>query len=325
MFYVYEWFNTETNEVFYVGKGTKKRYLQTRKRNQVFINYLSNHNCESRIIKTFDTEQEAFDYEHERIVELKLQNQAIANLDNGGTGGVNFVWTEEMRKYKSIHNPMKTDNQRKRMSEKNPMKRKDVQEKVKKYISKPVVIGENEYPSLIEASKHFGVCEPTIRKWVKKGINNLGEPCRLKGDAQKEYCGRYNKGSCRKINYNNKIYESPIDVANEIGLHHSTICKWAKKGFSPNGVICKYLDDNNEYIYRPFVQGESNRKPIMVNGIIYPSKIEAERSLGLSKGYLAPYIAGTRKNKLFICEYVNQQPSHTNSNKSSMEGSTTNG
>ena len=325
MFYVYEWFNTNTNEIFYVGKGTKKRYLQTTKRNQLFNNYLASHNCESRIIKTFDSEQEAFDYEHQRIVELKSQNQATTNLDYGGTGGVNFVWTEEMRKYKSTYNPMKAECQRKRMSEKNPMKNKDIQEKVKKHTTKPVVIGENEYPSIIEASRHFGVCEETISKWVKKGINPFGEFCRLKGDAQKEYSGRYNKGSCRQINYNNKIYESPIDVAKEIGLHHSTICKWAKKGFSPNGVICKYLDDETEYIYKPFINGQSNKKPIMVNGTIYPSKNEAEIALGLSKGYLAPYIAGTRKNELFICEYVNQQPSHTNSYKSSMEGSTTNG
>lgn len=35
MFYVYEWYNTITGQVFYVGKGTKKRYLQTSKRNQL--------------------------------------------------------------------------------------------------------------------------------------------------------------------------------------------------------------------------------------------------------------------------------------------------
>lgn len=325
MFYVYEWYNKETDEIFYVGKGTKKRYLQTTKRNRLFTEYLSKNNCSSRIIKIFETEQEAFEYEHERIVELKAKNQAFANLDYGGCGGVNFIWTEEMRKYKSVHNPMKSEEQRHRMSQKNPMKRAEVQEKVKKAVSKPVIIGGNEYPSLIAASKHFGVCEATIKKWVKKGISPLNEPCRYKGQPQKEYSGRYNKAGCREINYNNKIYESPIDVAKEIGLHNSTICKWAKKGFSPNGVICKYLDDETEYIYKPFINGQSNKKPIMVNGTIYPSKNEAEIALGLSKGYLAPYIAGTRKNKLFICEYVNQQPSHTNSDNSSMEGSTTNG
>ena len=46
--------------------------------------------------------------------------------------------------------------------------------------------------------------------------------------------------------------------------------------------------------------------------------------LKLKKGYLAPYINGTRKNKNYICKYVNQQPSHENSDKSIVEGSTTN-
>lgn len=51
---------------------------------------------------------------------------------------------------------------------------------------------------------------------------------------------------------------------------------------------------------------------------------EPQKQLGLSKGYLAPYIAGTRKNKKYICVYDNQQPSQTKSDNSSLEGSTTN-
>ena len=32
-FYVYEWFNIDTNEVFYVGKGRGKRYKEVKRRN----------------------------------------------------------------------------------------------------------------------------------------------------------------------------------------------------------------------------------------------------------------------------------------------------
>lgn len=35
MFYVYEWFIKETNEVIYVGKGKGKRY-KVRKHNRLF-------------------------------------------------------------------------------------------------------------------------------------------------------------------------------------------------------------------------------------------------------------------------------------------------
>ena len=32
-FYVYEWYNIDTNEVFYVGKGCGNRYKTTSRRN----------------------------------------------------------------------------------------------------------------------------------------------------------------------------------------------------------------------------------------------------------------------------------------------------
>lgn len=31
MFYIYEWYNTDTNEVFYVGKGVYNRYKVKRR------------------------------------------------------------------------------------------------------------------------------------------------------------------------------------------------------------------------------------------------------------------------------------------------------
>lgn len=32
MFYIYEWFNVDTNEVFYVGKGVYNRYKVKKKK-----------------------------------------------------------------------------------------------------------------------------------------------------------------------------------------------------------------------------------------------------------------------------------------------------
>lgn len=43
MFYVYEWYNIDTNEIFYVGKGCGERYKQATKRNKLFQeNYFKN-------------------------------------------------------------------------------------------------------------------------------------------------------------------------------------------------------------------------------------------------------------------------------------------
>lgn len=53
MFYVYEWYIKETNEIFYVGKGSGQRYKVTYNRNKLFNEIIQKHNCDSRIIKYF--------------------------------------------------------------------------------------------------------------------------------------------------------------------------------------------------------------------------------------------------------------------------------
>ena len=54
MFYVYEWYNVDTNEIFYVGKGCGNRYKSISHRNQHFLNYYETHECAVRIIKYFE-------------------------------------------------------------------------------------------------------------------------------------------------------------------------------------------------------------------------------------------------------------------------------
>ena len=71
MFYVYEWYVKETNEIFYVGKGSGQRYKVTYNRNKLFNEIIQKHNCDSRIIKYFQNEKDAFQYQAERIDELK--------------------------------------------------------------------------------------------------------------------------------------------------------------------------------------------------------------------------------------------------------------
>lgn len=325
MFYVYEWFNLKTGDVFYVGKGCNGRYKQSRRRNRLFQEYFENNDCGHRIVKQFSDEQEAFEYEKKRILELKALGQANCNIDDGGHGGLNSVWTVEARENWSKNNPMKEEKQRLRMSRHNPMKNAEVARRVTEKKCEPVVINGIVYDSIRIAAEHFGVRQTTVIKWCRKGVNENFEPCKYLNREQVKFSDtRYNKGGCRALIYKGVRYESPIDLAKEMKLHNSTVAKWAKRGFDPHGNECRYEDDKPEYTFKPFVNGESLRKAIIVNGVEYPSKADAERTLGLCKGYLAPYLAGTRKNQKYICRYVNQQPSRTNTDDSSSEGSTTN-
>ena len=84
-YYVYEWYVKDTNEVFYVEKGTGQRYKEHKRRNKMFLDFYATHDCESRIIKNNLTEQEAFDYEIEMIKYYREQTSyRLSNVEDGG-------------------------------------------------------------------------------------------------------------------------------------------------------------------------------------------------------------------------------------------------
>lgn len=269
MFYVYEWFIKKTNEVFYVGKGCKNRY-KVKKHNKLFNYILENNDCDSRIVRFFDDEKQAFDYEYQRINELWEIGQCKANIYKGGMGGTINWWTSEKRKEYSINNVMKNECQRKRMSINNPMKNKETVKKVITKISRKVVINEVVFDSVLDVCKEYNVCYETVKNWCKKGINHLNQLCRYSDEKQVIFKGkRYNIGGCKPVLYKGKIYESCLDIAEELNINKYQVYRWVKKGFDKQGFSCIYINKNN-------------------------------------------------------CEQVNQQPSHKNSDKSNVEGSTTN-
>ena len=108
-FYVYEWYDIDTNKIFYVGKGCGNRYRKITERNLEFQNYYNNHNVDVRIVKDHLTEQEAFQWEKIITEEYKKIGQCTCSLAAPGTGGISFVWTQEMKDYMSKYNPMKKE------------------------------------------------------------------------------------------------------------------------------------------------------------------------------------------------------------------------
>lgn len=77
-FYVYEWFIVETGEIFYVGKGTGNRVTSMKDRNAYFKNIRTKYKCDYRILRYFDNEEDAYNFELERGLELKKSGQARA-------------------------------------------------------------------------------------------------------------------------------------------------------------------------------------------------------------------------------------------------------
>ena len=64
-FYVYEWYKTDTGEVFYVGKGSMDRWKSLKGRNPYFMNVFRKYHCCSRIVIDNLDEAEAFMKEKE--------------------------------------------------------------------------------------------------------------------------------------------------------------------------------------------------------------------------------------------------------------------
>lgn len=192
MFYVYEWYIVETNEIIYVGKGCRNRY-KVRKHNQFFNEMIKRYNCESRIVKYFDNEADAFEYEYQRVKELKQQDQCICNIYNGGTGGTVNWWTNELRKKYSEKNVMKCEKQRVRMRNHNPMSNPLIAEKTNGQKRRKVTIGNITYNSIKDAKEKLGISYSNIKTWSKRGKTPSGEICII--EPQKQYCKKNVQGN----------------------------------------------------------------------------------------------------------------------------------
>ena len=230
MFYVYEWYIKNTGEIFYVGKGCKSRY-KTKKHNQLFRYILEHNECESRIIKTFDNEKDAFSYEFERINQLWAIGECKANIYKGGMGGTTNWWTPEMRDRYSKENVMKNEQQRKRMSINNPMKNKDVSSKVGLKHRKPFYIGNTLYNTLVEASEKYGVTIHAIKYWLKTGHNNINELVYYENQEMPTINFPTNKhiANSQKVKYDNVEYNSIKELARALKINYTTLFNYYQK------------------------------------------------------------------------------------------------
>lgn len=323
MFYIYEWFNINTNEVFYVGKGIYNRY-KVKNRNKKFNEYIQNNECNVRIIEYYDNELMCFKKEEELIKKYKSIGQCQCNCDFGGCGGVKTYWTKEMIEKMSKQNPMKSIEQRRRMSKNNPMKNPNIAKIVGEKHSKPFYIGDNKFNNLKQASEYYKVSSSTVSYWIKKGKNSKGEKCYHINKVIQPILP--NKEKCY-ILFRNKQFNSIRELSEKEKIPYRTIENWLKKGFSSKGEYIRYSNDEKEYIYTKPNKTHRN-KVIKINGKIYNSILDASKELSINCGTLRKYlnnkITPKCKYKNLICEYVNQQPSHKNSDKSIVEGSTTN-
>lgn len=306
MFYVYEWYVKSTGEIFYVGKGSGDRYKVTN-RNDLFKEKIQNNQCEVRIIKRFEDEQEAFQYESQRIKELKSINQCSCNIQEGGFGGMTTPWTQELKNEWSKNNIMKSESQKERMINNNPMHNPEIAKKVNAQKRKPVIINEIEYESIRAAADALNVATSTISSWCTTGKNSQGWICHYKGQNPQPYLA-INTGKAKKIFYKGKEYPNASEAAAAAGVAKSTMTRWCRQQRDSQGNACYYLDDIRD-LQETIAQ---RSQPFYVNNEYFTSKTSASKKLGISVYTLTSLLEGRIQDDKYICKYDNQQPSQEN-------------
>lgn len=241
MFYVYEWYREDTQEVFYVGKGSKKRYLY-KKHNRLFQSFIRTYPCKSRIVKYFENEEDAFLFEEKHIAFLKTHNQAICNIYRGGFGGSSSHWDEEKRAKYSKNNIMKRKEQRQRMIENNPMKNKEVAIRVGLLHRRPIEINGVIYSSAGEAAEKLNINIHSIRDWCKKGGNRKGWICRYLDEEQKIL--QPIKYSKKAVIIDGVKYNSVKEGAISINCSQEGLIRALKQNRKCKGHECRY--DNQQ-------------------------------------------------------------------------------
>lgn len=86
IYYVYQHRKKDTNEIFYVGKGKKNRYLTESNRNEYWHNIVNKHDFVYEILFTNLDEELALLIETELIDQYKKIGIKLCNLTNGGEG-----------------------------------------------------------------------------------------------------------------------------------------------------------------------------------------------------------------------------------------------
>ena len=86
MFYTYAHVTSDTNKVFYIGKGAGRRMFRKDARNQHWHNTVAKHGYKAIKLADWKTSEEAFSHEKLLISSFKDMGYKLVNQSEGGDG-----------------------------------------------------------------------------------------------------------------------------------------------------------------------------------------------------------------------------------------------
>ena len=201
-YYVYEWYIEDTNEIFYVGKGTGNRVTSMKNRNSYFKNIRKKYKCNYRILKYFQNENDAYNYELKIGLELKEIGQAKACYVLGNSkkfiddsvlekmkktafkkertpwnkGKKMSVEYKEKCRKRTLGTKQSEETKKKRsQSLKNHIVTKEAREKIGLSKMKPIILvnietkEEKTYNQISNLAKELNVCQSSLCRPLKSG------------------------------------------------------------------------------------------------------------------------------------------------------------
>jgi hypothetical protein len=159
IYYVYLHRSKKTGEVFYVGKGQKRRAYYSHARSKEWKKHVLEHGFDVEIIASCLSQDQSFNIERQTIKRLSDEGVSLINKTAGGEGCVGYRHSKDhIEKLKS----------------QNPMHNSEVREKIS---------GPNSWRNRYIWRKHEGHAHTEETK-KKIGSGNKGK---IRTDAQKEF------------------------------------------------------------------------------------------------------------------------------------------
>ena len=163
MFYVYEHTRPDTNQVSYVGKGSKNRAYNKFRNNPFWKNVVNKAGgFEVKFVVANLDEELALLVEQERIDQLKKLGIKLTNLTDGGGGAAGLKHTDKAKKG---------------MSENCCMKRPEVVAKISganSLLAKTVEFEGVIYKTIIDLAKHLGITPNALRGRIFRSADKYG-------------------------------------------------------------------------------------------------------------------------------------------------------